>query len=99
MSQAIGGMCRKKCVSCEYDETTKSLTIHTSRKGNVQQTQTAGGTAEEQESVYENISYDDTLFTLSDKLCPKCGTPTRVWLAKSRLYVYVCPTCHARRTY
>jgi len=91
---SVGGMCRRECISCGFDETVKGVTVHMTRLGGVQKVGAAGATTEEQRMALENISYDETLYTLSDKLCPSCSSPLRVWMTNGYLYTFLCPKCH-----
>lgn len=49
---------------------------------------------EERQMALENISYDETLYTLSDKLCVTCNVPLRVWPTNGYIWTFLCPKCH-----
>jgi len=93
-AQVIGGTCHVQCISCGHGEVYPQLLIHSSYRGTIQARGSESSMSKEQQAQYENLSYDNTLLQLSDKLCPKCKTPLRVWLTQNHLYVYLCPSCH-----
>ena len=93
-SVVVGKLCMRACASCGSRDIERGTIIHASRKGLVPSTGADAGFSTDRTMFLENVSHDHTLMTISDRKCPTCGTALRVWLQRTMMYAYLCPTCN-----